>query len=498
MGGELRGPLFDGLDRTARQELHAQLRPVTLAAGEVLCHAGDLSDSLYVVERGVLRVLDGARGAPLGRQRAGDVVGEVALLTREPRTATLVADVPTEVLELSRDDFFLAAARYPVLLANLATIASRRLVSRTAKPLGRVTALLTPAGGWDGEATATAVAVAASAQELRVLDATGSLADVLAGIYAVARMPVLVRVPAACPYRAELMAYCDRQVAVSQGDDPARVGRRLARASLGLALGAGGAKGWAHVGVLRSLEQAGYVVDAVSGSSIGAWVGAWLALGFDADGIDRLMREHLGPDAVELIFRRGGPDGVAELRRAARATVGDATFADLDRPLSVVAADLAGRRTVVMTEGPLADALVSAMTVPGLHEPSRRGDQRLVDAVVLTPVPTEALTDADVRVAVNLLGGATLRTWPGQPATTRVVPDRDPVVESLELASHAAAAAQTVAAEVPVTPVFGPGTWRDFRIADRYRAAGEEAMEEALPALAALARPSRSSVERER
>jgi NTE family protein len=260
---------------------------------------------------------------------------------------------------------------------------------------------------------------------------------------------------------------------------------------VGLALGAGGAKGWAHVGVLRSLEQAGYVVDAVSGSSIGAWIGAWLALGHDAERIDRLMREHLGPESVELIFRRGGPEGVAELERAARATVEDATFDDLDIPLSVVAADLAGRRTAVITDGLLADALVSAMTVPGLHRPSRRGDQRLVDAVVLTPVPTEALTDADVRVAVNLLGGVVLPAWPGASATSRVPPDRDPVVESLELASHAAAAAQTAAAEIPLTPVFGPGTWRDFTLADRYLTAGEEAMDGALGALAALAKPGR-------
>ncbi len=491
MSGELRGPLFDGLDWAARQELLAQLRPVELAAGEVLCHAGDLSDSLYVVERGVLRVLDGARGAPLGRQRAGDVVGEVALLTREPRTATLVADMPSLVLELSRDAFLLAAVRHPVLLANLATIASRRLVSRTAKPLGRVTALLAPEGGWAGEQTATTVAVAASARELRVLDATGSLADVLAGIYAVARVPVLVRIPADCPYLAELLPYCDRQVVVSQDDDPGRVGRHLARASVGLALGAGGAKGWAHVGVLRSLEQAGYVVDAVSGSSIGAWIGAWMALGHDAEGVDRLLREHLGPESVELIFRRGGPEGVAELQRAAHATVEDATFDDLEMPLSVVAADLAGWGTAVITEGPLADALVSAMTVPGLHKPSRRGDQRLVDAVVVTPVPTEFVTDADVRVAVNLLGGVALPAWPGAPETSRMPPDRDPVVESLELASHAAAAAQTAAAEIPLTPVFGPGTWRDFTLADRYLAAGEEAMDGALGALAALAKPGR-------
>ena len=67
--------------------------------------------------------------------------------------------------------------------------------------------------------------------------------------------------------------------------------------------------------------------------------------------------------------------------------------------------------------------------------------------------------------------------------------DRDPVVESLELASHAAAASQTAEAAVGVTPRFGPGTWRDFGRADRYLAAGEEAMEAALRALGALARP---------
>jgi hypothetical protein len=74
--------------------------------------------------------------------------------------------------------------------------------------------------------------------------------------------------------------------------------------------------------------------------------------------------------------------------------------------------------------------------------------------------------------------------------TARVARDRDPLIESLELASLGAAAAQTAAASVPVTPRFGPGTWRDFRHADRFLAAGEEAMEQALSRLRALARPA--------
>jgi NTE family protein len=177
------------------------------------------------------------------------------------------------------------------------------------------------------------------------------------------------------------------------------------------------------------------------------------------------------------------------MARLARETTADAGFADLAMPLAVLTADLSAQRPVLLTEDGVADALVAAMTVPGLYPPVRRGDQRLVDAVVLTPVPTAALSGVDVTIAVNLLGRQALPAWPGEPGPDPATRDRDPVVESLELASFAAAAAQTAAASVPVTPRFGPGTWRDFRHADRYLAAGEEAMEQALSGLRALARP---------
>jgi CRP-like cAMP-binding protein len=140
--------LFDGLDETARGELHARSRPRVLSAGAVLCHAGDRSDSLYLVERGVLHALDGNSGALLARQRPGDVVGEVALLTGEPRSATLLARVPGVVSELSREAFLAVAARHPVLLANLARILSHRLVERTTAAPAKITALLTEPADW--------------------------------------------------------------------------------------------------------------------------------------------------------------------------------------------------------------------------------------------------------------------------------------------------------------------------------------------------------------
>ena len=316
---------------------------------------------------------------------------------------------------------------------------SRRLVSRTAPSSARVTALVVRPGGWEGEGAATAAARASSAAPVTVLDGTDPLPELLAAIDAAVGTPVLVRVPSDAEHLTQVLALCDRTLAVAgprvrelpagaervdPGVDPARLGRRLAHASVGIAFGAGGAKGWAHVGVLRSLERAGYVVDAVAGSSVGAWVGAWTALGHDAAAVEELLRERFDDYAVHAIFRQGGPQGTAVMTRAARETTQDARFADLAVPLTVLAADLAGKQPAVLDEGPVAQALVTAMTVPGLYPPVRRGAQRLVDAVVLTPVPTSALTGVDVTIAVNLFGSVTSPAWPGATARARRRPER--------------------------------------------------------------------------
>ncbi len=174
-------------------------------------------------------------------------------------------------------------------------------------------------------------------------------------------------------------------------------------------------------------------MDAVAGSSIGAWVGAWM--GLEAGTVEQLLRDRFDEDAVQSMFRRGGADGTAVMERLARETTADAGFADLATPLAVLTADLAAQCPVPLTEGGVADALVAAMTVPGLYPPLRRGGQRLVDAIVLTPVPTAALAGVDVTIAVNLLGRQALPAWPDEPGPERATRDRDPVVESLELCS---------------------------------------------------------------
>jgi NTE family protein len=524
-----RSPLFQAVPAEVRDELARDAASRHYEAGEAVCVAGEPGTSLYLVERGLLHVLRPGDNVLLVRQRPGDVLGEAASLTGEPRSATVLARVPSDVIELPRDTFLAVAERHPILLANLARVVSRRLVARTTHGLSehRETAAVILEADTVQAADVVAATRATSPDAVRGVDLTGSPPW---GERALARLDEATAQPGTTlllvrPDTADLgvlLDYADRVVALTDPSvaarladahrlpagrlhhvppNPARVGwlgRYLARTRIGLALGAGGVKGFAHIGALRALERAGYVVDHAAGSSMGAWVGAWLATGRTADEIDQILRRSFDEDAVRAIYREGvvagERRGAARLEQLARATTGEPAFEDLAIPLVVLAADLAGRRAVPISSGPLAEALVAGMTVPGLYPPVRRGEQRLVDAVVIAPVPVRGLDPqaVDITVAINLLGRETLPEWPeSSPGTRRRHrADRDVVVESLELASLGQAERQTALADVPVTPVFGPGTWRDIHLADQYLKAGEAAMTAALPSLRALANPA--------
>jgi len=520
-------PLFHlvpaaALDELFRHGVHRHFEP-----GEAVCRAGDPGTSLYLVEAGLLHIVRPVDDALLARVRPGNFLGEAAPLTGEPRSATVLARVPSDVVELPREAFLDVAERHPMLLANLAALVSQRLVARTSRHgLGdrhETAAVILDAEPFRATEVVAATQ-AATPGAVGAVDLTGSqllAQQALARLEDAAAQPgitlLLVR-PDTADLRV-LLDYADRVVALTDPSgaarlaqalpagrvehvppDPARLGwlgRYLAHTRLGLALGAGGVKGFAHIGVLRVLEQAGYRVDHIAGSSMGAWVGAWLATGRTADQVEQTLRRSFDEDAVRALYREGAVAGerrgAALLDRLARETTGEPTFDDLAIPLVVLTADLAGKRAVPISSGPVAEALIAGMTVPGLYPPFSRGAERLVDAVVLAPVPFQGLDPqtVDVTVAVNLLGRDVLPEWPGSPGIpARSRSDRDVVVESLELASLGVAEQQTALADVPVTPMFGPGTWRDIHLADQYLRAGEAAMAAALPSLRALATPS--------
>jgi NTE family protein len=180
-----------------------------------------------------------------------------------------------------------------------------------------------------------------------------------------------------------------------------------------------------------------------------------------------------------------------------RETTADRTFDDLVIPLAVMAVDLNERRPAPIRSGPLWQALLAATALAGMFPPYERDGRRYVDGLALVPVPTGSAREdgADVTISVNLMPEETLDAWPGEEPPEAPPPRRgarmlDTLLEVMDLMQLETSVRHAGLADVVVTPRFGPGSWRDFHLADQFLRAGREAAEAQLGALAALARPT--------
>jgi len=498
----------------------------------------------------------------IARLRRGDFGGEMSLITGEPRSATVKAIVTTTLLELGQEAFGAILASYPILFANLARILSRRLARaddrlRWSQQRGETLALVTRGDDIWQVTQLIESTKAASPREITCVDLTASLPPntecrqvrTVEGALSIvdelvdSHNIVLIVVDFDQPELASLLQQVDRVfllgteadclratrecgpngevVLIKRGrsDSPrsidglnvirtinpavpladiAWLGRHLSRTKIGLALGAGGAKGFAHVAALEALEVAGYPIDYVAGSSIGAFVGSWLALGRDAAAIQATMRSTFSQDNVALLFKLsfgGMAIGSDELKRLCYESTEGLSFSDVVMPLVIMAVDLERKRAIALTEGPLWEALLAAGTVPGLYPPYQLDSQRLVDAIALVPVPVDAVraAGADIVVSVNLMSWDTLPVWPAlaPPQAPRMKGSRllDTLLEVMDLMQLDCSTRHAARADVTITPRFGPATWRDFQLADLFLAAGRTAAQEQFPALRALARP---------
>lgn len=178
------------------------------------------------------------------------------------------------------------------------------------------------------------------------------------------------------------------------------------RLALGLALGAGAARGWAHIGVLRRLARAGIVPDVVVGTSIGAVVGGCSVAGHldtleaFARGLDR--KRVLG--LLDLSLGGGGLIGGRKLGEMLTQHLGETRIEDLPHPFAAVATELGTGHEVWLKRGPLAEALRASYALPGLLPPVKIGGRWLMDGAVVDPVPVTVCRALGARVviAVNL------------------------------------------------------------------------------------------------
>jgi NTE family protein len=278
------------------------------------------------------------------------------------------------------------------------------------------------------------------------------------------------------------------------------------RPVIGLALGGGGARGLAHIGVLKILTASGVPIDTLIGSSMGGLIAALYAAGISPEEMEaEAFRMSKASQMVRLLDlappRRGLVKG-ERLRAYLTKIFGkNPLIEELPVPLSLVAVDLHTGKEVILTCGPLIEAVMATMAVPGIFSPVEINDQCLVDGGVLNNVPADVVrhhgAETVIAVDVNSMPtGDDLADNPDtHPGLTNLLP---PLVLDVYRAEMIMVDALTqfrlkkAHPEVLIQPKIPPNIdiFLGFAYAEEIIAAGEEATRKALPKIKQVIRPS--------
>ena len=283
---------------------------------------------------------------------------------------------------------------------------------------------------------------------------------------------------------------------------------------IGVALGGGSARGFAHIGALASLERHDMSPDVVVGTSFGAVIGALYAAGRSpaelAAQASQLRRRDVLPGVADFGVHRGALFSGERLEAFYERLVGDLTFADLQREFAVVATDVATGERVVLEEGSLARALRASSSLPGVFAPVEIDGRQLIDGGIGSPIPARTLDRFGVDLAIGIGAGVEYDRSPSVGAARRALgtafgrdvhrflgarEGRSALGRlGLGLARTAdawvAATEPCVGVEVHTRP---PITWLCFHQASEAIAAGAAALDRSIPAIRAAHATARAT-----
>ncbi len=476
---------FNVLQESDLRSVEAEIEWVRLPGGETLVRQGEAGDSLYIVLNGRLRAIfknEDGREQVLGEVGRGESVGEMAILTGEPRSATVVAVRDTDLVRFSKEAFDRIVEKNPRAMMLIA----RRLVMRLrqqARPGAAAflaTLALVPAGkdvplGAFGSRLSSALAKFGSTLYL-----TGSRLDSQFGKGAARsddevlnaridawldqqeiehRYVVYESDVTLSPWTSRCLRQADRILLVGRGDSsevdaeaeaqsvhkvPARkelvllypdklhlsgntrkwldalrvdahhhvaanaqadydhLARLLTGHAVGLTLGGGGARGLAHIGVVRALKEAGIPIDQIGGTSIGSVIAAQVALGYDGEALIEINKkgwiesDPLKDKTIPIVALLAG----RKLNRMLDMMFGDAMIEDLWIRYFCVSCNLTQAELIVHQQGSLKKAVRASMSIPGVAAPLCDDGNLIVDGGVLNNLPGDVMR--------SLLGGTVI------------------------------------------------------------------------------------------
>jgi NTE family protein len=271
---------------------------------------------------------------------------------------------------------------------------------------------------------------------------------------------------------------------------------------IGLVLGGGGARGLAHIGVLKVLEREKIPIHCISGTSMGGVLGALFAMGVPVaemeSEVQSLVKIRELVKLVDIGISKGGALKGERIYRYMAEKIGlERTFSELAIPLAVVTVDLYSGKEVVISEGRVVDAVRATISVPAVFTPVKMGQYRLIDGGVLNNVPVDVARSmgAEAVIAVDVLPhfeqnqpGEQPRVMPLQPRYTPRVYRHLWHIEMIMISALTEFRLREAKPEVILRPTL-PLEMDLFIGFQRYQVAidaGEQAAEAALPEIRAL------------
>lgn len=461
-------PLLGQLPRGAITRLADAAQTVSLRGGDHLFRAGDEADALYIVVLGRLRItLDNRRQVAAG---TGDIVGEIGVMTGEPRMGDAIALRDTLLLRIDVGAFRRIMAEHDDAERALMRLIVQRLKGDVRPPRSGAThsvAVLPLSEGIDAAGFALRLARALGrllGGHVPLLDAAAVNRDLGTGAAQTrfdageanarlvrwlhdvendARHLVLTADGVPEPWTLRCLRQADRilllaadstlkedtlqalETAASpaarelvlcgdvdgnafagragidfryqcRDDDEAammRLARQVAGRATGLVLGGGGARGFAHIGLLRALSEAGLSVDMVGGTSMGAFIAALHAQGATPQDIRDICHDtfvannHLNDWVIPRVSLIRGRKLLNQLRNV----LGDGLIEELPLPFYCVSTNLTRGQPQIHREGPLATWVGTSMCVPGIAPPVVYRGELLADGAVVNSVPVDAM-----------------------------------------------------------------------------------------------------------
>jgi NTE family protein len=178
----------------------------------------------------------------------------------------------------------------------------------------------------------------------------------------------------------------------------------LTRPKIGLALGSGGARGFAHLGVIKVLKDEGIPIDYIAGSSMGAMVACFYGSGLDMDQLYKLSTSFKRKYFLDFTVPKMGFISGKRVKELIRVFTKGKNIEELTIPVAVVATDLMTGEKVIFNKGPIADAVRASISIPGIFVPEKLNERILIDGGVIDRIPVSVVQDmgADYIIAVDV------------------------------------------------------------------------------------------------